>query len=212
MDIPDDKKLVGDMTHDELLKEAARQQAERDKREAEIRRLDIGDLIESDTQVGDDFFGNTEEERDEWVRRGGNFGPSCGIGGSNNKKRANNRHYNGNKYDKRSNNGSDIELGNKQIESIVQLIAPYYKEGVRDFIISPLSEFLYRVFVPAIRGFDKRFYHIHDNGRASQMLTVEGLTKQAGTIADNISGKQRKRNHSVDKSNIFRCDNMSKPR
>ena len=51
------------------------------------------------------------------------------------------------KYDKPSNNGSVIELDNKQIESIVQLVEPYYKEGVRDFIIFSLSGFLYKIGV-----------------------------------------------------------------
>jgi hypothetical protein len=43
--------------------------------------LDIGDIIDdgTDIQVGDDFFeGDTEDERNEWTKRGGNFGPAYG--------------------------------------------------------------------------------------------------------------------------------------
>lgn len=52
------RKPIGEMTRDELLKEATRRQAEHDREETEIGRLGIEDLIDDglDKQVGDDFL------------------------------------------------------------------------------------------------------------------------------------------------------------
>ena len=96
-------------------------------------------------------------------------------------------------------NQSQVKIN--QIRSSVDTVSSVIKKQLESCI-----------FVPAIRGFDKRFYHIPGDGDAS--LTAEGLTKQAETIADNISGKRADsaKNHSADKSNIFRCGNRSKPK
>jgi hypothetical protein len=79
------------------------------------------------------------DKADEFERRINNICVKYGL-------RYLDKGFHSNKYG-RSNNGSDIELDNKQIESIVELVEPYYKEGVRDFIIFSLSGFLYKIGV-----------------------------------------------------------------
>jgi hypothetical protein len=55
-----------------------------------------------------------------------------------------NRESNG-RYNKAA--GTTIDLDNKSIEAIVELIEPYYKIGVKDLIVFALSGFLYKLGV-----------------------------------------------------------------